>query len=206
MTNEQGTEGWFEDRLGNATASRIKDAVAKTKTGWSASRAKYMTELVTERISGKRVQSFRSTAAMDWGNEMEALAASAYEDRTGVLVDTTGYVPHPTIKRSGASPDRLVGTDGLIEIKCPESHTHIDTLIRQRIPPQYVKQMLWQLACTGRKWCDFVSFDPRLPEGLQYFSQRLVRDDAAISELEKEIEQFLVETAELEQQLRGLMD
>lgn len=203
--SKQGTPGWFADRTGNFTASRAKDATAKTKSGWSASRAKYRAELVTERLTGKPAGGFRQTPAMEWGTEQEPYARSAYEARTGVLVVEVGYVPHPEINRSGASPDGLVGDDGCLEIKAPESHTHIDTLLSDRIPPQYIKQMTWQIACTGRKWCDFVSFDPRLPEGLSYWSQRFTPSAEDIAKLERDVELFLSEVQELEDKLRERM-
>lgn len=207
MEANQGTASWFADRLGKATASRIKDATAKGRGGknWAASRANYKAELVTERLTGKPYEGFQQTAAMAWGTEQEKYARSAYEDRTGELVKEVGFIDHPTIKLSGASPDGLVGTGG-IEIKAPNTKTHIETLMAQRIPTQYEKQMFWQMACAELEWVDFVSFDPRLPEGLQYWSQRLMRDDAIITGLETEVGLFLDEVSELEAQLRGLMD
>jgi putative phage-type endonuclease len=192
---EQRTDDWFAARLGKVTASKVADVVAKTKSGYSASRDNYMAQLVCERLTGKPTEGF-SNAAMAWGTETEPLARAAYEAKMDVLVDEIGFVEHPTIVMSGASPDGLVGVDGLIEIKCPNSATHIDTLLSQEVPKKYMDQMYWQMACTGRQWCDFVSYDPRLPEDLQLFIKRIPRDDQYIQTLELEIIGFLTETAE----------
>jgi putative phage-type endonuclease len=192
---EQRTDDWFAARLGKVTASKVADVVAKTKSGYSASRDNYMAQLVCERLTGKPTEGF-SNAAMAWGTETEPLARAAYEAKMDVLVDEVGFVDHPTIIMSGASPDGLVGVDGLIEIKCPNSATHIDTLLSQEVPKKYMDQMFWQMACTGRQWCDFVSYDPRLPEDLQLFIKRIPRDNQYIQTLELEIIGFLTETAE----------
>jgi putative phage-type endonuclease len=189
---EQRSEEWFTARLGRVTASRVADIIAKTKSGYSTSRANYMAELVCERLTGKQGDSF-SNAAMVWGTNTEPMARAAYEALEGVLVEETGFVSHPTIAMSGASPDGLVLEDGLVEIKCPNTATHIETLLDKEVPSKYVKQMQWQMACTGRKWCDFVSYDPRMPEEMQLFVARVDRDDEFIIELEREVEKFLSE-------------
>jgi putative phage-type endonuclease len=189
---EQRTPEWFSARLGRVTASRVADVVAKTKTGYSTSRANYMAELICERLTGTQ-GAFYSNAAMQWGTETEPMARAAYEGSIGALVIETGFVPHKTISMAGASPDGLVDEDGLVEIKCPMTATHIDTLLSGFVPSKYINQMQWQMACTGRKWCDFVSFDPRMPEGMQIFIKRVERDDALIAELEKEVIDFLNE-------------
>ena len=189
---EQRTEEWFAARLGKVTASRVADIVAKTKSGYSTSRANYMAELVCERLTGKQGDSF-SNAAMVWGTNTEPMARAAYEALEGVLVEEVGFVSHPTIAMSGASPDGFVGEDGLVEIKCPNTATHIETLLDKEVPSKYVKQMQWQMACTDRKWCDFVSYDPRMPEEMQLFTVRVDRDDETIIELEREVEKFLSE-------------
>ena len=189
---EQRSAEWFAARLGKVTASRVADVVAKTKTGYSASRANYMAELICERLTGAKGDSYQN-AAMVWGTETEPLARAAYEAHVDVLVDEVAMIQHPTIEASGASPDGLVGDDGQIEIKCPNTATHIDTLLSQQAPAKYVTQMQWQMACTGRKWCDFVSFDPRMPKELQLFIKRIDRDDAYIDMLEKEVVSFLKE-------------
>lgn len=202
---EQRSDEWFAARCGKATGSRIADIVAKTKSGYSASRANYMAQLVVERMTGKVAESF-SNAAMDWGTEQEPYARAAYEAHSGVLVDEVGMVDHPTVEMSGASPDGLVGDDGLVEIKCPTTATHIETLMEKAAPKKYIDQMQWQMACTGRKWCDFVSFDPRMPQGLQLFVKRVERDDEYIAELESEVAAFLQEVSDKVEKLKSLME
>jgi len=189
---EQGTPEWFAARLGNVTASRVADVIAKTKSGYSASRDNYMAQLICERMTNTVAESY-SNAAMQWGTETEPLARAAYESYADVLVDQVGYVPNPWLGRAGASPDGLVGKQGLIEIKCPNTATHIDTLLSETVPTKYITQMQWQMACTGRRWCDFVSFDPRLPDGLQLFVKRVEYDSEYIAMLEKEVALFLEE-------------
>jgi len=189
---QQGTEEWLRARIGKVTASRVADVMAKTKSGPSASRTNYMAELVAERLTGVPAVSF-SNAAMQWGNEQEPNARAAYAFYTDAVVAEIGFADHPIIGMSGASPDGLVGHDGLVEIKCPQTSTHIDTLLGQSVPGKYVTQMMWQLACTGRAWCDFASFDPRLPESMALFVQRMPRDNAMIAELEREVRLFLAE-------------
>lgn len=189
---EQRTEEWFEARMGCVTASRTADVMAQTKSGYSASRANYMAELICEKLTGERQGGF-SSAAMQWGTETEPQARMAYEIMTGATVVETGFVPHPEIAGFGASPDGLIGDDGLIEIKCPNTATHIDTLLSDKVPGKYITQMHVQMLCTGRKWCDFVSFDPRLPVELQMFTKRVERDDKLAEEIVTEVQKFLAE-------------
>jgi len=200
---EQRTDQWFSARIGKVTASRVADVVAKTKSGYSASRDNYMAQLVCERLTGKPTEGFSSTA-MQWGTDTEPLARAAYEAKMDVLVDEVGFIDHPSIVNSGASPDGLVGIDGLIEIKCPNTATHIDTLLSQTVPKKYADQIFWQMACTNRDWCDFVSYDPRLPPDLQLFIKRIPRDDKYIQLLEAEVIEFLTETAHKVAQLLNL--
>lgn len=188
----QASPEWFAVRIGKVTASRVADVVAKTKTGWGASRTNYMAELIAERLTGNRSESY-TNPAMQWGKDHEEEARNAYEFIKDVSVELIGFVDHPTIAMSGSSPDGLVGDDGLVEIKCPNTATHIDTLLGQAIPSKYDMQIQWQLACTGRKWCDFVSFDPRLPPSMQLFVQRVDRNEATISDLENQVPAFLQE-------------
>jgi putative phage-type endonuclease len=188
----QYTPEWWAARLGNVTASRVADVIAKTKSGYSASRDNYMAQLICERMTNTVAESY-SNAAMQWGTETEPLARAAYESYADVLVDEVGYIPHPIIERAGASPDGLVGLDGQIEIKCPNTATHIDTLISDQVPAKYFTQMQWQMACTRRAWCDFVSFDPRLPNGLQLFVKRVEYDAEFAEMLAVEIVKFLAE-------------
>jgi len=189
---EQGTPEWFAARLGNVTASRVADVIAKTKSGYSASRENYMAQLICERMTNTVAESY-TNAAMQWGTETEPLARAAYESIADVLVDEVGYVQHPRIERAGASPDGLIGLFGLLEIKCPNTATHIDTLITEQVPTKYITQMQWQMVCTGRAWCDFVSFDPRLPSGLQMFVKRVEFDAEYAATLEIEVVKFLAE-------------
>lgn len=190
--SEQRSQDWFAERLGRATASRISDVIAKTRNGWGASRANYMAELVVERISGKPYPTYNN-AAMQWGTDTEAEAVIAYECIADVDAIPVGFVTHPTILMSGASPDRLVGADGSLEVKCPNSGTHYRTLRGEPITGEYMTQIYWQMACTGRLWTDWVSYDPRMPGAMQIVIRRVMRDDAKIAELEKLVSEFLVE-------------
>ena len=189
---EQRTEEWFEARMGCVTASRTADVMAKTKSGYAASRANYMAELICERLTGERQGGF-SSAAMQWGTETEPQARMAYEIMTGATVVETGFVLHPEIAGFGASPDGLIGEDGLIEIKCPNTATHIDTLLADKVPTKYIIQMHVQMLCTGRAWCDFVSFDPRLPIDLHMFIKRVERDNKLAEEIVTEVQSFLAD-------------
>lgn len=203
MDNQQ-TEAWYTARLGRPTASRISDLMAKTKSGYSASRGNYMMELLCERLTGQRQEGFTS-AAMQRGTELEPIARSAYEVETGLLVVETGFVLHPEIDM-GASPDGLVGADGLVEIKCPNTAQHINFMQTRKPDGKYQWQMLCQMACTGRDWCHFVSFDDRLPEKLQLSMVRFERDESRIAEMIEEVDKFLVELAELESEMKSMMD
>jgi putative phage-type endonuclease len=197
----QGSVEWLRERLGKVTASRVADVVATVKSGgYGASRGNYMAQIIAERLTGE-VQESYTNAAMEWGTANEADARRAYEFRTNATVEDVGFIPHPTISMSGASPDGLIGADGLIEIKCPNTATHIDTLLTGKVPDKYVTQMQWQMACTDRKWCDFASFDPRMPESMRLFVKRVPRDDKRIEYLEKEVSTFL---ADIEAKVAGL--
>lgn len=191
---EQGTPEWHALRCGKVTASRVADVMARTKSGWGAGRDNYMAELIAERLTGQPAEKFQS-AAMKWGSETEAQAKAAYEFYGGEVIENIGFVGHPRIAMSGASPDGLVGDRGLIEIKCPNTATHISTLLGAVIDNRYRMQMQWQMACTGRLWCDFVSFDPRMPEDMRCHVQHVPRDNDVIAELELEIPLFLAEVA-----------
>jgi putative phage-type endonuclease len=205
MEIEQRTEEWFAARLGKVTASRVADLVGKTKTGYSATRDNYMAQLVVERLTQTKAESY-TNAAMQWGTDQEPFARAAYEAAQGVMVEEVGFVPHPTIEWAGASPDGLVGEDGLVEIKCPNTATMIETLLSQKVPGKYFIQMQFQLACTGRKWCDYVAFDPRMPAKAQMFVRRVDRDDEYIAHLEEEIAKFLVEVESQVQKLNAIIE
>ena len=199
---EQGTIEWFAARCGKVTASRVADIIAKTKTGFSASRDNYMAQLVCERMTGKPAESF-SNSAMQWGTDSEPFARAAYEAKVDILVSEVGFIDHPSIEMSGASPDGLAG-DGLVEIKCPNTATHIGTLLDQKVPEKYNIQMQWQMACTERPWCDFVSFDPRMPEKYQIFIKRVNFDKQIVDSLENSVIQFLGDVDLKIQQLESL--
>ena len=198
----QGSAEWHAARLGKVTASRIADLTAKIKTGYSTSRANYMAELICERLTGESAPRFVN-AEMQWGTDKESDACDAYAFMADADLEPVGFIDHPTIAMSGASPDRLVGSDGLVEVKCPLTATHLDTLLGASIPGRYIGQIQWQLACTGRAWCDWVSFDPRLPPHLRLFVRRIQRDDKAIKEVEIEVRDFL---AELDDKLARLAE
>ena len=202
--SEQRTAEWFAQRCGRVTASRLSDVVAKTKSGWGASRANYAAQLIAERMTGVPTESWQN-AEMKWGTEQEPLARSAYAFHVDAEVAECGFIVHPKIEMSGASPDGLVGDTGLVELKCPNTATHIDTLLGEPIANKYVLQMQWQMACTGRAFCDFVSFDPRLPEDLRIFVKRIHRDEQLIGTLERDVVLFLQEIETKVAALRGLM-
>ena len=199
---EQRSPEWYAIRLGKVTGSQVSAVLAKRD---SATRANYLSELVVERLTNQQAEFFMNDA-MQWGVDTEPQARMAYEAHKGVLVDEIGFVNHVAISNFGCSPDGLVGLDGLIEIKCPNSKTHIDTVLSKKAPTKYIPQMMAQMACTGRKWCDFVSFDPRLPEDLQLFVVRVDRDDQYIANLEKEVSAFLAEVDETLIKLKGVKD
>ena len=188
---EQGTPEWFALRLGKVTASRIKDVIATTKTGYSTSRDKYMTQLLLERITNTVAESYTNDA-MTWGTEQEPFARAKYEGLASTLVEQVAFVNHPTILMSGASPDGLVMDDGLVELKCPMSHTHLESILGG-IDDQYMPQVQWQMAVTERSYTDLCSYDPRFPEHLQLVIKRINRDDDYIAKLEKEVIKFLAE-------------
>jgi putative phage-type endonuclease len=189
---QQRTAEWMAARCGKLTASRIASAVARTKTGWGASRANVLADLIVERLTGQPIEGY-TNKEMQWGTDTEPQARDAYSFYADVDVTEVGFVVHPSMPDCGASPDGLVGEDGLVEIKCPNTATHIDTLLGDPIADKYIKQMQWQMACTNRKWCDYVSFDPRMPGNMRIFVKRVPRDDALIASLTKEAELFLKE-------------
>lgn len=192
----QGSPEWHAARCGKVTASRVADIVRKVKSGGvSASRQTYLGEIVAERLSGNVAEGFKSKA-MEFGSETEAQARAFYAFMYNAEPVNVGLVLHPTIENAAASPDSLIGDDGLIEIKCPNSATHIATLRGADIDPDYYKQMQWQMSCTGRAWCDFVSFDPRMPADMQMIVQRVPRDGALIVELERAVRLFLADVEE----------
>ena len=198
---EQGSVEWHLSRLGKVTASRVSDVISKGKSGESASRRNYRTELLVQRLTGQPGESF-TNAAMEWGTATEPLARIAYEAEMGVFVDQVAFIDHPSIVQFGCSPDGLVAQDGLIEIKCGNTATHIDWMLDGKPPTKHIPQMQCQMAVTGRQWCDFVSFDPRLPDDLQLFVVRLERDQEYIEAMEAEVQKFLSEVDEMFKKLK----
>lgn len=198
---EQGSDAWLQYRCTRVTASRVADICRKTKSGTSASRANYLAELVCGRLTGQPSDSGFKSAAMLKGTELEPEARAAYEFYSGLDVVQVGLVEHPTIDMAACSPDGLVGDVGLVEIKAPLVSTHIETLLSEQIPADYRTQMFWQMSCTGRAWCDYVSYSPSLPETMRLFVKRVTRDPHEIVRLETEVRTFL---AELDEKLAAL--
>lgn len=199
----QGTPEWHQMRLGKVTASKVADVMAKIKTGEAAARRNYRAQLVAERLSKCPTETFQN-AAMTWGVEMEDSARQLYSFFTGNEVNRVAFVDHPTIQMSGASPDGLIRDVGMVEIKCPNTAAHIDYLLAGEAPSQYIPQMQWQMACTGRAWCDFVTYDPRLPDDLQILIVQVARDDEYIATLEAEVVSFLESVDETVEKLLKL--
>lgn len=197
----QGSQMWAELRCGNVTASRASDVIAMTKKGESADRRNYRTELLCERLTGVPYPQY-VTKEMQWGTEQEPFARAAYELQVGVLVDTVGFVLHPSVPRFGCSPDGYVGEIGMVQFKCPNTTTHLGWMLGGTIPVEHVPQLLAELSCNPeREWIDFCSFDPRLPEHLQLWMKRYERNPKLISALEAEVVHF---NAELDQVLMAL--
>ena len=197
---EQGSEDWFVQRLGKVTASRMADVMAKTKTGYGAGRKNYMMELLCQRLTGAREEGYVN-AAMQRGTDLEPLARAAYEVQMDCTVQEAEFILHPKEDSLGASPDGLVGEEGLIEIKCPNTAQHVTFLQTGKPERKYILQMQTQMACTDREWCDFVSFDDRMPEELQVAIVRVERDDDLINEIMAEAGLFLAELAKLENEM-----
>lgn len=190
---EQRSPEWFAARCGKVTASRLYDVMARAKSGYAASRQNYMAELICQRLTGKPEEGF-TNAAMMRGTELEPVAREMYAlNEFDAVISEVGLIDHPTIAGFAASPDGLVNDDGLIEIKCPNTWTHLQTLKTGVPKRQYLLQMHAQMMCTGRKWCDFVSFDDRLPPELAYFKTRINFDEVLAEEIEQEVVKFLTE-------------
>lgn len=192
ITEEQRTAEWFQARVGKATASRFKDVIAKLKNGSpAAARTNYLVDIATERLT-KSATPHYTNSAMQWGVTHEPGARIVYEQRRKLQVEETGFIQHDELD-AGASPDGLVDWDGLIEIKCPyNSAVHVLTWM-DGMPEDHVAQVQGQLWITGRQWCDFVSFDPRMPPGLQLYVERVERNDSFIAGLETEVRKFLAD-------------
>lgn len=201
MNAPQRTDEWLAERCGHATASKLSDVMAKIKSGEAETRRKYRLQVVTERLTGRPAPSGYQNAAMQWGVETEAEARMCFESERGAMVIETGFLKHASIPWFGASPDGLIGDDGMLELKCPESTTHLEWMEAAKVPAKHVPQIQGQMAVTGRKWVDFASYDPRFPDGLQLFIVRCPRDDAYIKALEAEVMDFLAGAEEMVQRL-----
>lgn len=202
----QGSEEWLQARIGKCTGSRFNDACSFTRAGSeTAARRNYKYQIIAERLTNEQ-QDFYTNRAMDWGTDTEDSARLAYEFKTGHDVKQVGMLVHPELPDVGFSPDGLVGDDGAIEIKCPETSTHIQTLTSGKIPYKYLEQVLGVMWVTGRKWCDFISYDPRLPEDLQMIVIRLNRDEQQIEQLDSDIRTFLIEVDKEYDRVMGMRD
>jgi putative phage-type endonuclease len=199
----QGTEEWFAARAGKVTASRIADVLATIKSGESAARRNYRTQLVCERLTGKIEETF-SNSHMERGIALEPYAREAYELQTGSIVEQVGFIDHPAIQMSGASPDGLVGSDGSIEIKCPTPANHIEYLLGKEPPNKYKPQMTWQMLCAERQWVDFVSYCPEMPAHLQLFVVRFIPEAEYSVTVAQEVIKFLAEVDETIAKLMAL--
>ena len=196
----QGTDEWRQARCGSVGASDAPRVVRRTKSGYSADRDSLMAAKVLERLTGVPVE-IPKTFAMLQGTAREPEARLLYSMVRGVEVEEAGLVTHPFVKGSHASPDGYVSGTGLIEIKCPLPAAHLDTLLTETINNDHLVQMAWQMGCTGRHWCDFVSFNPDFPPAMQLWIKRVERNPGFIGELEREITQFV---RELEQKVERL--
>jgi putative phage-type endonuclease len=188
----QGTGEWFNARTGKLTASRMRSAIKRLKNGDdSAERKNLKIEILCERMTGDIVDKFVNNA-MSWGIEKEPEAKAAYESKTGRIIRDVGFIDHPRIQFCGASPDGFVD-DGLVEIKCPTTATHVGWILDGGIPEEHKAQMTLQAAVTGRGWVDFVSYDPRMPEAQKLLVKRFYPTAGEIAEIETEAEKFLAE-------------
>jgi putative phage-type endonuclease len=208
---EQRSEEWLQARVGKVTASGFKHVIDRTKAGKrSADGQKYLWQQVIERLTGQPAPVAR-TVAMQWGTDQEPAALQAYVEAHILHVEAVGFVQHPTLA-VGCSPDGLVterspatgsASDGLIEIKCPyNSANHLETWL-SGMPEEHMAQVQGQMWLTGRQWCDFVSFDPRMPPDLQLYVQRIPRNPEYIATLEREIVGFLSEVDAIVQKLQA---
>jgi putative phage-type endonuclease len=189
---EQRSDEWFEARCGSLGASKIGVALGRLKrTGErNAAAMDFLYELAAEQLTG--VPAKRSNP-MYWGRDHEDEARASYAFLTNLPVVKVGLIMHPTIPDAHASPDSLVGDEGGLELKCPTSATHLRTLLEQVVPEDHLPQLHWAMACSGRAWWDFVSYDPRFPDRLQFFQRRVMRNEAVIASLEAEARDFLAE-------------
>jgi len=193
MNPTQRSSEWFAERWGLATASKFNDIIAKTRSGYAASRKNYMAQLLVERLTPPPTEDNGwKNDAMQFGIDNEPVARLAYELETGNTVEEAFFEKHPALK-AGASPDGYIGKDGLIEIKVPNLATHLETLKTKEVPTRYYTQVQGQLWITGRQWCDFVSYTPFLENDAQLFVKRVKADRKFIHDLQAEVKLFLKE-------------
>lgn len=204
-----GTDNWVAARRGCLTASRMADAMAylktKSKDGQlveAEARRKLKFDLLAERLTGIAVSHY-VTPAMQHGIEQQPHATAAYEAHTGEIVGPEVFVLHPRIDWFGATPDGLISDAGIVEIKCPQTSTFLRWVHEGEVPAEHKPQMLAQLACTGRAWCDFIAFDPRVPPAHQLFVRRFEPDASEIARIEVEAEKFLAELADMAERFKG---
>ena len=202
MNEVQGSQEWHNARLGKVTASRINDVLSWTKKGESVTRARYRDELVKQRTTGEAT-SIPVNSHMQRGLDFESVAREMYQNERNVSVQEVGFINHPTIEMSGASPDGCIGEDGLIEIKCPTEPNHLATIVNGEAPTRYFSQIQWQLSCTGRDWCDFVSLCLDAPAGLELFIVRVYRSDDWIKDTESAVVVFLAEVDNQFKKIKG---
>ena len=201
---DQHSVEWWDARRGKVTASRVADVMARTKKGWGADRKHYLAEKVSERLTGKN-KDRKKVASLEQRLDLEPDARAAYEFYSDNVVDLVGFIEHPTIPNAGASPDGLVGLDGGLEIKCLDFESFLEVITADAIEREYILQMQFGMACTGRKWWDFVAYEPSMPEELRLYVKRVERDDQLIAEIERDVVEFLAEVELKVAQVRGLM-
>jgi putative phage-type endonuclease len=185
---QENREEWLKQRLGLVTGSAISNVLMdSSKAGYR----NYMAQLVCERLTGEPTETYISPA-MQHGIDTEDEARAAYMARNAVIVEEVGFIRHPKLE-AGCSPDGIVGQDGLIEIKCVQPATALDLLESKKVPADHYNQIQWQLAVTGRDWCDYVVYQPKLPERLRLNVMRVVRNQSDILNMTVKVEQFLEE-------------
>lgn len=198
---KQGSPEWYAARIGKITGSRFKDVLSTR----GATRANYMRELLLERKTGRAAAGF-SNAEMEWGIQTEPQARAYYEGiyekvNCFIKVETVGFIDHRLEQYRGyvgVSPDGLIGRDGCLEIKCPNTDTHREYIAKNALPSKYIPQVQGVLWVTGREWCDFISFDPREPKS-PLFTKRVQRDQPYINKLAAAVDEFIQEMVEMKQ-------
>lgn len=189
---EQGTQEWKDIRLGRITASRMSDVMTNGRSGGiSKTSESYMVELISEKLTGKQKDFFENDA-MKWGTATEPEAREVYSVRNGFVdVEEVAFIVHDEF--IGVSPDGLVGDCGLLEIKAPTTQTQIKRALSKDYSSDYKAQIQAQLWVSGREWCDFVSYDPRINVSASFLQQRVFRDEEYIQEMKSKCDEFVTE-------------